>query len=302
MVNLAAKVAGLKLRNPTMLASGILDETGGSLLRVFNGGAGAVVTKSISLQPRAGYSNPTVVQLENGLINAMGLPNPGIEEYCGEVRKAVKGGAVVIGSVFGKDEEEYAEVARKFETYGVKAVELNLSCPHAKGLGLEIAQSAEAIERFTRAVKKTVKVPVMPKLSPNVADIASLGKATERGGADAIVAVNTVKAIAISPEMRTPILSSKHGGLSGPPIKPIGLRCVYDLYETVDIPVIGVGGVTTGRDAIEYFMAGASAVQMGTAVWMRGLDVFRLVCDEIQKFMNKEGYESVSEIVGLAHE
>ena len=302
MADLSVGVAGLKLRNPTLLASGILDETGGSLVRVFKSGAGAVVTKSICLQPRSGYKNPTIVELETGMLNAMGLPNPGIEEYGAEVKKAVKAGAVVIGSVFGKDEREYGIVAMRFDEYGVSAVELNLSCPHAKGFGLEIAQSAEAVEGFTLAAKEAVKIPVMPKLSPNVTNVALLGEAAERGGADAVVAVNTVKALAISAELRMPILSNKYGGLSGPGIKPVGLRCVYDLYEAVDIPIIGVGGVTTGLDAVEYFMAGASAIEIGTAIRSRGVGVFRSVCKEIKQFMEKEGFKAVKEMVGLAHE
>jgi dihydroorotate dehydrogenase (NAD+) catalytic subunit len=302
MTDLAVKLAGLSLRNPTLLASGILDETGGSLLRVFKSGAGAVVSKSICLHPRAGYKNPTIVELENGMINAMGLPNPGVEDYGAEITKAVKSGVILVGSAFGKDEHEYASVAKEFEKHGAAAVELNLSCPHAKGLGLEIAQSAEAVEGFTRTVKNAVRIPVMPKLSPNVTNVANLGLAAERGGADAVVAINTVKAIAISAELRTPVLSNKHGGLSGPAIKPIGLRCVYDLYEAVDIPIIGVGGVTTGLDAVEYFMAGASAVQIGTALRTRGYSAFRLICKEIQQFMEKEGFKTVGEMVGLAHE
>ncbi len=302
MADLATAVAGIRLRNPTILASGILDETGGSILRILKGGAGAVVTKSISLQPRPGYKNPTVVELETGMLNAMGLPNPGINEYGIEVKKVVEAGAVVVGSVVGKNEKEYTTVARRFEKYGARAVELNLSCPHAKGLGLEIAQSAEAVEGFTNAVKTAVKIPVMPKLSPNVSNIALLGEAAERGGADAIVAVNTLKAMTISPELKIPILANRYGGLSGPALKPVGIRCVYDLYDAVEIPIIGVGGVTTGRDAIEYFMAGASAVQIGTAIRSRGLNVFRLVCKEIERFMDKEGYKRVEELVGLAHE
>jgi dihydroorotate dehydrogenase (NAD+) catalytic subunit len=260
------------------------------------------VSKSICLLPRDGYKNPTIVELENGMINAMGLPNPGIEEYVAEVAKAVKAGAILVGSAFGKDEQEYASVAKEFEKHGAAAVELNLSCPHAKGLGLDIAQSAGAVEGFTRAVKGVVKIPVMPKLSPNVTNVANLGLAAERGGADAIVAINTVKAIAISTELRMPILSNKYGGLSGPAIKPIGLRCVYDLYAAVDIPIIGVGGVTTGLDAVEYFMAGASAVQIGTALRTRGYSAFRLICKEIQQFMEKEGFKTIGEMVGLAHE
>src|SRR5438445_401440 len=192
MVDLRTEIAGVALRNPTMLASGFLDETGGSMGRVYQAGAGAVVTKSVGPQPREGYPNPTIVELDAGLLNAVGLPNPGVIEYEHEVKRAHAAGAVVIGSVFGKDAEEYAAVAAKMSTYGVKAIELNLSCPHAKGLGTEIAQDASAVRDFTRTVKDVVDVPVFPKLSPNVQDIATFAMAAEDGGADGIGVSNTM--------------------------------------------------------------------------------------------------------------
>src|SRR2546426_4502042 len=263
--NVSTAIAGLKLRNPTMLASGFLDETGGTLLRVFQAGAGAVVTKSIGPEPRAGNTNPTIVELDVGMLNAMGLPNPGMKDFGPEAKIALDGGAVVIGSVFGKDPEEYATVAKALQGYGVQAIELNLSCPHAKGLGTEIAEDPEAVREFTAAVKGKVTLPVMPKLSPNVSDIAEFARAAEDGGADAIVAINTLKAMAISPEVRTTILANKVGGLSGPALRPVGVRCVYEIYEAVDVPIVGVGGVETGRDALEYVMAGARAREIGPA-------------------------------------
>jgi len=159
MVDLRTEIAGVRLRNPTMLASGFLDETGGSMARVYEAGAGAVVTKSIGPKPREGYPNPTIVELDAGLLNAVGLPNPGIVEYAQEVKRARKGGAVIIGSVFGKDADEYASVAAKMASYGVQAIELNLSCPHVKGAGTEIAQDAGAVRDFTRAVKDAVSCP-----------------------------------------------------------------------------------------------------------------------------------------------
>jgi len=302
MVDLRTEVAGIRLRNPTMLASGILDETGGSLLRVFEAGAGAVVTKSIGPEPREGYPNPTIVEIEGGLLNAVGLPNPGIEDFGDEVKKALAGKAVVIGSVYAKDAAEFAQVAARMADFGVAAVELNLSCPHAKGLGTEIAQSEEAVAEITRAVKDAVDVPVFPKLSPNVASIAPFAVAAEKAGADGIVAINTVKAMAISPELAMPILANKFGGLSGPAIKPIGVRAVYDIYEAVDIPVIGVGGVSTGRDALEYLMAGATAVQIGTAIATHGIGVFAAVTKEVASVLGEIGLPSVKDAVGAAHE
>lgn len=301
MVDLRTEIAGVRLRNPTMLASGFLDETGGSLLRVFKAGAGAVVTKSIGPEPREGYANPTVVQLDAGLLNAVGLPNPGIEAFAHELKEALAGDALVIGSVYGKDAAEYAKVAARMEVAGVAAIEMNLSCPHAKGLGTEIAQSEEAVREFTRAVKDAVHVPVFPKLSPNVADIASFALAAEKGGADGIVAINTVKAMAIAPELRMPILANRYGGLSGPAIRPIGVRAVYDIYDKVDVPVIGVGGVDSGMAALEYIMAGASAVQIGTALVSQGLAVFERVTKEMNSLLEDIGFKSVGDAVGVAH-
>ena len=301
MVDLRTEIAGVRLRNPTMLASGFLDETGGSLVRVFRAGAGAVVTKSIGPEPREGYANPTVVELDAGLLNAVGLPNPGIEEFQQELKEALAGKAVIIGSVYGKDAAEYAKVASRMADAGVVAIEMNLSCPHAKGLGTEIAQSEEAVKEFTRAVKDAVDLPVFPKLSPNVSDIASFALAAERGGADGIVAINTVKAMAISPELRMPILANRYGGLSGPAIRPIGVRAVYDIYEKVDIPVIGVGGVDSGIAALEYIMAGASAVQIGTALVGQGLGVFERVTKEMGSVLEDVGFKGVLEAVGVAH-
>src|SRR2546425_4162828 len=297
----ATTIAGLKLRNPTMLASGFLDETGGTLLRVCQAGAGAVVTKSIGPEPRAGNTNPTIVELDVGMLNAMGLPNPGMEDFGPEVKIALDGGATVIGSVFGRDPDEYAAVAERLTAYGVHAIELNLSCPHAKGLGTEIAEDPEAVREFTAAVKSKVSLPVMPKLSPNVSDIAAFARAAEDGGADAIVAINTLKAMAISPELKTPILANVVGGLSGPAIRPVGVRCVYEIFEAVDAPIIGVGGVETGRDALEYILAGARAVQIGTGLATRGLSVFSDVALEVAAYLDENGIKSVESLVGAAH-
>ncbi len=301
MVDLRAEIAGLHLRNPTMLASGFLDETGGSLIRVFRAGAGAVVTKSIGPEPREGYDNPTVVELDGGLLNAVGLPNPGVEAFLPELKEALAGKALVIASVYGKDAAEYAKVAARMAEGGAAAIEMNLSCPHAKGLGTEIAQSEEAVREFTRAVRDAVSIPVFPKLSPNVSDVSAFAVAAENGGADGIVAINTVKAMAIAPELRMPVLANRFGGLSGRAIRPIGVRAVYDIYEKVDIPVIGVGGVDSGHAALEYLMAGASAVQIGTALVGQGLGVFERVTKELSSQLEDIGFRSVAEAVGVAH-
>src|SRR3989449_5287974 len=297
MVDLRTEIAGVRLRNPTMLASGFLDETGGSMARVYEAGAGAVVTKSIGPKPREGYPNPTIVELDAGLLNAVGLPNPGIVEYEHEVKRAHAAGAVVIGSIFGKDADEYATVAAKMATYGVKAIELNLSCPHAKGLGTEIAQHEDAVQEFTRAVKDVVSLPVFPKLSPNVQDIATFAVAAEEGGADGIVAINTMKAMAITPELKMPSLANKYGGLSGPAIRSIGVRAVYDICEKGHVPVIGVGGVGSGRDPLGYIMAGASAGSIWTAILLRRLGGFNEISKEMGFLLAGAGFHSLPEAI-----
>jgi len=302
MADLSTSVCGLTLANPTILAAGVLDETGKTMKTVASAGAGALVTKSIGKSPRPGHANPCVVELDCGLLNAMGLPNPGIEAYREEIAIALEAGVPVIGSVFGGDESEIAEVASIMQDCGVAAVELNLSCPHAKGLGAEIGSAPEKVESVCRETKNTVDIPVFAKLTPNTHSVAELAKAAERGRADGLVAINTVKGMAISPEARMPALANKFGGLSGPAVKPVGLRCVYEIFEAVDIPVIGVGGISNGRDAVEYIMAGASAVQIGTAVWRQGLSVFRTTCDDISEFMDQNGIATLTEMVGAAHE
>jgi dihydroorotate dehydrogenase (NAD+) catalytic subunit len=301
MTDLSVEVCGLRLKNPTMLASGVLDETAKSMLAIAKAGAGAIVTKSIGKEPRAGHPNPSIVELEHGLLNAMGLPNPGIDLFVKEIKEVKKSGVPIIGSVFGGTEDEIADLAGRMCEAGVHAVELNLSCPHAKGYGAELGSSPERVERSCALARQACDVPVFAKLTPNTSYLADLAKAAERGGADAIVAINTLKGMAINAETGTPILGNRFGGLSGPAIKPVGIRCVYEIFEAVEIPVIGVGGVTTGRDAVEYIMAGASAVQIGTAVWMRGPEVFTSVCKEMSELMKDNGYSSIRKMLGVAH-
>jgi dihydroorotate dehydrogenase (NAD+) catalytic subunit len=300
--SLSISFAGLDLANPTILASGILGFSTDSLNRVAKGGAGAVVTKSVGISPRTGYSNPTLVQAESGLINAMGLPNPGIDVYSGEIKfsKTILRVPVIV-SVFGYSAEEYAMVAKKAADAGANAVELNVSCPHVKQTGAEIGQSQKLLSEIVQQVKVAINVPLIVKLSPNVAEIAILARAAVEAGADILTAVNTLKAIAIDTETMRPILSNVKGGLSGAAVKPVALRCVYDIHEELpDVPVIGCGGVTNWRDAVEFFLAGASAVQIGTAV-AEDTAVFQTVTKGVESYLRKKHFGSVKEIVGLAH-
>lgn len=285
-----------------MLASGILGYATETLERIVEGGAGAVVTKSVGITPREGYANPTIVQTNCGLINAMGLPNPGIDEFVKEIHEAKNTlNAPLIVSVYGFSTEEYAKVAKKAMNAGADAVELNVSCPHVKETGSEIGQNPKILTEVVEKVKAVVDKPVFVKLSPNVTSIAETAEAAVKAGADAITAINTVKAMAIDTETAMPILSNKIGGLSGPAIKPIAVRCVYEIYEQVKVPIVGCGGITNWRDAVEFLLAGATAVQIGTAVALKGPNIFKAVNQGIDAYLKRNGFRSVEEIVGLSH-
>jgi len=298
---LKTAIAGLNIRNPTILASGILGVSADTLREVAHAGAGAVTTKSVGPKPRRGYPNPTVIQVECGLLNALGLPNPGIRNFAEEIRELNDLKVPLIVSVYGFSPEEYAEVAAIAAESGADALELNLSCPHVKGAGAEIGQDPQTIIEVVTEVKNVVDKPVFAKLTPNVADIKELAEAAASAGADAITAINTVKAMAIDIETSRPILANKFGGLSGGAIKPVAVRCVYEIYEAVDVPVIGCGGVRTWRDAVEFILAGASAIQIGSAIAYEDLAVFRSVTEGIDAYLEERGCRSVKEIVGLAH-
>jgi dihydroorotate dehydrogenase (NAD+) catalytic subunit len=302
VADLGVRIAGLELRNPFLLASGIWGESGESLAGAWRAGAGGVITKSIGTSPRPGYPNPTVESIGRwGLLNAMGLPNPGIDEYGSEIEGARASGALVIGSVFAANPEEFARLSARMERAGVVAVELNLSCPHAEGFGTEVGSDPANVEAIVRAVVRSVRIPVIAKITPNSADPAGLAEAAERGGAQAVSAINTLRALAIDVRLRRPILSHGIGGLSGPAIRPVGLACVWQIYERVSIPVIGVGGIMAPGDALEYVMAGARAVEVGTAVAFDGIGVFSSLPRGLSTLLDELGIARVEEAVGIAH-
>ena len=301
---LAVEIAGLKLSNPTMLAAGILGLSAASLQEAAKQGAGAVVSKSVGLESRSGYHNPAVFQFDNcGLLNAIGLPNPGAEHFAKEIKDFKKNElrVPIIASVFGFSSDEFAEAAQILVTEGADAVELNVSCPHVEKTGSEIGQSPNLVSEVVRGVKGAVRAPVFVKLTPNVADIAEVAEAAAGAGADAIVAVNTARGMAIDIDTAYPVLANKTGGLSGPALKPIAVRCVYEIYQSVRVPIVGCGGIATWQDAVEFMLAGASAVQIGTAIASQGLGVFRSVNNGIDRYMQDKGFRSVKEFVGLSH-
>lgn len=302
MADLRVSLAGVPFRNPFLLASGVWGESGDSLLGAYRAGAGGVITKSIGSEPRAGYPNPTIEMIDRyGFLNAMGLPNPGIGEYPREIATARAGGAVVVGSVFGGDAEEFARLAAQLQDTGVVAIELNLSCPHAKGFGSEIGQDPAMVEEVTRAVVRAVRVPVIAKITPNTADPVALGVAAERGGASAVSAINTLRAIAIDVTLRRPTLAHGLGGLSGPAIKPVGLAVVWQLFGALKVPIVGVGGISTARDALEYVMAGARALEVGTAVAFDGIGVFGTLVRDLERLLDSLGIARLEDAVGAAH-
>ena len=301
VVDLTVDLRGLKMKNPLMLASGILGDSADLLLRVLESGAGAVVTKSISLEPKEGYRNPTIVALDCGYINAIGLANPGAQAFLKELEKIKDQNQPIVVSLFAESAEKFAELAKVFEGSCAKAYELNLSCPHVKGVGLEVGHDPTLVKKIVRDVKQSSTKPIFVKLSPNLPNIVEVAAAAEKAGADAITATNTIRAMAIDVEAAQPILSNKVGGLSGPALKPISLRCVYEIYEHVKIPIIGSGGIFTWRDAVEYLLAGASALQVGSAVAYEGLGVFRKICEGLASYLESKGFRSVAEVVGLAH-
>jgi len=307
-LNVSVEIAGVSLRNPTVLASGILGTSADLLCRVAKCGAGAVTSKSCSLEARNGHSNPTVLDWGNGLINAVGLANPGVEEEVKELRKAVAdAGVPVFASVFGKSAEEFAEVAARVAEAKPALIELNVSCPNVFGdarLGGRLfAFDAKMVARITEAVKNRVSVPVSVKLSPNAPDLKEVALAAEDAGADAITACNSFgPGMVIDVETGKPILSNRVGGVSGPAVKPLAVKCVYDVCSAVEVPVIATGGVTTGRDAVEMIMAGATAVGIGSAVYYRGVSVFARINAEIKAFMESHGFESLADFRAIAQE
>ena len=298
---LEVDLCNIKMKNPSMLAAGILGSTAASLNWAARSGAGAVVTKSFGSRPNKGYKNPTTVEVTGGVINAIGLSNPGVDAFTHELEKIEKS-TPTIASIYGSSGDEFSQIAAKIENL-VDALELNVSCPHAqKGCGASIGEDPKFTSEIVKAVKKAVDIPVIVKLTPNVTDIVEIALSAQRSGCDALTLINSVgPGMKIDIETANPILSNKFGGLSGPAIKPIALRCVYDIYGAVEIPIVGVGGIADYRDALEFIYAGANCIQIGTAIMYKGLSIFNEINDGIRKFMIKKEYESLDEMVGIAH-
>ena len=288
---LETEILGMKLSNPLFLAAGILGTTSSSMKMVVRAGAGGIVTKSFSIEPNDGYDNPTIVKIEGGVINSVGLASPGVEAKKEELKdlNEIRDKTPVIASIYGDTEE---------------AFELNVSCPHAKcGFGSNIGEDPDLTYDIVSAVKNEIKdVPIVVKLTPNVTDITKIAKSAEDAGADALTLINSVgPGLRIDYKTGKPILNHILGGIAGPMIKPIALKCVYQTYKTVDIPLFGVGGIRNYKDALEFLYAGASLLQIGTSIMYEGPSIFKTISDDLAKFLEENGYKNVSEIVGLSH-
>jgi dihydroorotate dehydrogenase (NAD+) catalytic subunit len=305
-IDLTCRLLSFKLRNPLILASGIWGTSAALLERAANNGAGAVTAKSCSLESRAGHPNPVTVDWTHGLINAIGLSNPGVEEEVVLLRQTHQrlenAGIPVIASIFGGTVEEFAQVARAIARAEPDIVEVNISCPNVgHEFGIPFSADADAAAAVTDAVCSGVgNIPVSVKLSPNVPDIVRIGHAVVEAGADAITAVNTMPGMLVDADAGVPVLFNKVGGLSGYALKPVALRCVYALAKALSVPIIGTGGVMTGRDAAEMLTVGAAAVGVGSAIHTRGPQAMELIAGELVAWLKSAGFHTIDEVRGRA--
>ena len=296
--DLSVSIGPISLGRPAMLASGILGISLEVFGRIYRNGAGAVVSKSLSKEPWDGYANPTIVGIKGGYLNAVGLSNPGAP-YFAKMISSNKDIPIIV-SLVGSIEDEFEFMVKQFENCNVTAYELNLSCPHVEKVGLEVGDDPKLVTKIVSRIKSATKVPVIGKVGLGTTNYLDTVKAAIDGGADAITAINTIRAMGIDVETQRPILSHKIGGLSGPAIKPVAVRCVYEIASKYDIPIIGCGGVSSWEDALEFIFAGASAVQVGSAIGDGWIDVFSEINDGVANYMKKKGYSKISEMVGLA--
>ena len=305
MTSLSTSICGIDLESSVVLASGILGVTSSSLKMVAEAGAGAVTLKSCSLEPRAGHPGPCVMPFEHGLLNAVGLSNPGARETANEILEYKRRCPTpVIASVFGATVEEFGEVTEIIADARPHLIEVNVSCPNVESeFGTPFGADEEALAAVTRAVKRAAgDTPVSVKLTPNCSSIARMAVVAEQFGADAITAINSEgPGMIIDVNTRTPVLSNRAGGLSGPAILPVAVRCVYDIYQAVGIPIIGTGGVASAADAAQLILAGATAVGVGTAVYTDGLKIFGEINRAIGRYLEDDGLSSLNELRGAAH-
>jgi dihydroorotate dehydrogenase (NAD+) catalytic subunit len=297
--NIPITIAGLNLINPVIVASGILGLSQSIFDRVYKIGAGAIVSKSISLNPREGYRNPTIVSVDNmSYVNAVGLANPGAEWFSTELSK--NNGPLLV-SLVGSHKGEFSTIVKKFKNVKILGFELNLSCPHVDKMGMEIGDDPNLVQDIIRSIKKDTTKPLFVKVGLGKSDMIEIAKTAESAGADGITAINTLRAMKIDIETHCPVLENKVGGLSGSAIRPVGIRCVYELSKSLKIPIIGCGGIMTYSDVLEYMMAGASAIQVGSLIGLKGIYSIRKIVRDLISFLEARNINDIREIIGSAH-
>ena len=296
---LAIDLAGIHLKNPLLLASGFLGISQEIFNRLYHDGLGAIVSKSISVSPLDGYKGPTVVSLgEKGYLNAVGLANPGSDVFAHEI---MNNQIPLIVSIVGSSQSDFPKLISKFDKLNILGYEINLSCPHVAKMGMEVGDDLDLVTKIIKTIKSKTKKPVIVKVGIGNTDVLKLASKIQESGADAITAINTIRAMAINVETGIPILSNKVGGLSGIPLKPIGIRCVFEITKKVNIPVIGCGGIFTWEDAVEYILAGATAIELGSVIGFEGLNAFNEIKLGITRYLEKKNCKNIKEIIGLAH-
>ncbi|MET1160349.1 MAG: dihydroorotate dehydrogenase PyrD [Thermoprotei archaeon] len=299
MADLSVEVSGIKLKHPVMNASGVLASSTEGVARLAKAGVSAIVTKTLTREPLRGYKPPIVIPIGcSGLLNAVGLENPGIEYLPELVKTASNYGVPIIASIAGRSVEEYTYLAGKAEEYGVNAIEVNLSCPNVKGYGLH---AEIPLREVVESVKSTVSIPVWAKLGYSPDIVRAAGKVLD-GGADVLVLINTLPGMVIDVYTMKPVLSNKTGGLSGQPIHPVMVYTVYSVYREYGCEIIGVGGITDWVSAIETILAGARAIQIATAFYLKGFGIVREIISGINQYMEEIGVKKLSELIGKAHD
>lgn len=298
-MHMKVNIAGVEWKNPVTVASGTFGSGAEFAEFVDLNKLGAVTTKGVANIPWAGNPTPRVAETFGGMMNAVGLQNPGIDLFCErDIPFLRRYDTKIIVNVCGKSESDYCEVVERLASEDIDMMEINISCPNVKEGGIAFGQNPKAAEKITKAVKRYAKQPVIMKLSPNVTDIAEMAKAVEAGGADAVSLINTLTGMKIDVNRRQFVLANKTGGVSGPAIHPIAVRMVYQAANAVNVPIIGMGGIASAEDAIEMILAGASAVSVGTANFHNPAVTMEIV-DGIERYMKKYGFHEVSEMVGL---
>ncbi len=298
-IDMSVNIAGVEWKNPVTVASGTFGSGAEFEEFVDLNKLGAVTTKGVANIPWTGNPTPRVAETYGGMMNAVGLQNPGIELFCQrDIPFLRKYDTKIIVNVCGKSKEDYCEVVERLASEDIDMMEINISCPNVKEGGIAFGQNPKAAEEITKAVKKYAKQPVIMKLSPNVTDIAEMARAVEAGGADAISLINTLTGMKIDINRRQFVLANKTGGVSGPAIHPIAVRMVYQVANAVNVPIIGMGGIASAEDAIEMILAGANAVSVGTANFHNPAITMEIV-DGIAAYMKKYGFKTINEMVGL---